>query len=146
MNNSLKRFSSYLLYTTILLVIIFVGLRYQSTLFSSGKDNYDLLPYLRFKAIFPLIIGVYLAIPHLFKNFLKAGDWSINWVRLIVLSFPFLYLSVVPVLYLSDIINVSFPFSSYIMGGYFGNGASTTFESINGVIAGYVLFTSIDKK
>lgn len=41
---------------------------------------------------------------------------------------------------------MSLPFSSYIMGGYFGDGASINFETINGIIAGYVVFTSIDKR
>ncbi|WP_078433711.1 hypothetical protein [Metabacillus halosaccharovorans] len=146
MDKKLKRFISYLFFTTILLIIIFLGLRYQSILYTISKENYDLFPYLRFKAIFPLFLGVFIAIPHIFKAIFKTGEWYINWIRLVVLSFPFLYASVVPVLYLTGIINMSFPFLSYIMGGYFGNEASTTFETINGIIAGYVVFTSIDKK
>lgn len=62
------------------------------------------------------------------------------------MGLPFLYASVVPVLYFTEIISMSLPFSSYIMGGYFGDGASINFETINGIIAGYVVFTSIDKR
>ncbi|TXC92849.1 hypothetical protein FS935_01225 [Metabacillus litoralis] len=146
MDNKWKSLLSYLIYTIVLLLIIFLGLKYQAVLYSYSKDSYEILPYLQFKAIFPLVLGVYLAIPHLIKASLKAGKWDINWIKLIVLGLPFLYASVIPVLYLTEMISVDFLFLSYIMGGYFGNGASITFETINGILAGYVVFTSIDKK
>lgn len=78
MDNKLKRFVSYLCFTTILLMVMFLGLRYQSTLYSFSKDNYDVFPYLRFKAFFPLILGIYLAIPHILKTFLKTGEWNVD--------------------------------------------------------------------
>lgn len=146
MDNKWKSLLSYLIYTIVLLLIIFLGLKYQAVLYSYSKDNYEIFSYLQFKAIFPLVLGAYLAIPHMIKASLKAGKWDINWIKLIVLGLPFLYASVIPVLYLTGMIKFDFPFSSYVMGGYFGNGALTTFESINGILAGYVVLTSIDKK
>lgn len=145
MDNNWKIIVSYLFFTILLLIIIFLGLKYQAILYSHSIDSYEIFPYFLFKAIFPLILGVFLAIPHMIKASLKVGKWNINWIKLIVLGLPFLYASVIPVLYLTGTIKVDFPFSSYVMGGYFGNGALTTFESINGIIAGYVVLTSIDK-
>lgn len=145
MDNKWKRFVSYLCYLTLLLIIIFLGLRYQAHLYSLSQSNYDYFPHALFKATFPLIIGLLLAVPHFLKCFAIIGKWKVDWIKLTVFGLPFLYLSVVPILYLSGVLNFNVPFSSYVMGGYFGVGASTTFETINGIIAGFIVSTSIIK-
>jgi hypothetical protein len=140
------RLISYAGLLILLLGIIFFGLRYQAALFSASRHEISgIFAYYQFKAAFPLLIGILLAIPHFINQFAQTGKWKVNWVSLIVIGLPFLYLSVVPLLYVFDLVNINIPFSDYALGGYFGSGASTTFEVINGIIAGFIVSTSIVK-
>jgi hypothetical protein len=146
MENKRNSILGYTGYMFLFLVMIFFGLKFQANLYLNSQETYEIFPYYLFKAIFPLIIGVFLASPHLYKTFIKTGKWKVDWVKLIVVGLPFIYLSIVPILYYSEVLTLNFPFSSYAMGGYFGGGASTSFETINGIIAGYIASTSMIKK
>ncbi|MCM3601143.1 hypothetical protein M3175_10415 [Robertmurraya korlensis] len=145
MENNRSSTLVYLGYVFLLLIMVFFGLKFQASLYLNSQETYKIFPYFLFKAIFPLIIGVYLAAPHLYKTFTKAGKWKVDWVKLIVVGLPFIYLSIVPILYFSEVIALNLPFSSYAMGGYFGGDASTSFGTINGIIAGYIVPSSIKK-
>ncbi|MGI8386840.1 hypothetical protein [Robertmurraya sp. P23] len=133
-------------YVFLLVLTIFFGLKFQASLYLNSQETYEVFPYYLSKSIFPLIIGVFLAAPHLYKTFTKTGKWKLDWVKLIVVGLPFIYLSIVPILYYSEVLDLNLPFSSYAMGGYFGGSASTSFETINGIIASYIVLTSINKK
>lgn len=141
--NSILGYTGYLF---LFLIIIFFGLKFQASLYINSKETYEVFPYYLFKAIFPLIIGVFLGAPHVYKTFTKTGKWKVVWVKLIVVGLPFIYLSIVPILFYSKILTLNLPFSFYAMGGYFGVGASSSFETINGIIGGYIVSTSIMKK
>ncbi|QOR64795.1 hypothetical protein IM538_13105 [Cytobacillus suaedae] len=146
MENKRNSILGYTGFVFLFLVMIFFGLKFQANLYLNSQENYEIFPYYLFKAVFPLIIGVFLASPHLYKIFTKTGKWKLNWVKLIVVGLPFIYLSIIPILYIFEVLTLNLPFSSYAMGGYFGGGASTSFETINGIIAGYIVSTSIIKK
>lgn len=141
----IKSIVGYLIYLIILAFVIVVGLKHQSNLFKQSSISYDLFDYYRFEILFPLIIGAVLAIPSIFKNFLKQGVWKLNWVKLIVLGIPILYLAITPYLYLKRLISLNFPFVKQIMGGYFGN-SSSTLIAIIGIAAGYFVITSFEKQ
>ena len=145
MENNRSSILFYSGFVFLLLIIIFFGLKFQASLYLNSQETYKIFPYFLFNAIFPLVIGVFLAAPYLYKTFTKAGKWKVDWVKLIVVGFPFIYLSIVPILYFSEVLTLNLPFSSYAMGGYFGGDASTSFGTINGIIAGYISFTSIKK-
>ncbi|KAA0542941.1 hypothetical protein FZW96_21075 [Bacillus sp. BGMRC 2118] len=142
---NIKRLAIYICYVIILFSILTIGLKHQAALYNAGKTNYEVIPYYQFCAIFPIIIGVCLSIPQHIKNFSQNGKWKIDWIKLLVIGLPFLILSVIPILYLYEVIGFRIPFSAYIMGGNFGIGASDTFTTIIGLISGYVVSTSIIK-
>lgn len=146
MINKRKSFLGYTGFAILFLLIIFLGLKLQSNLYSNSRETYEVFPYYLFSAIFPIVIGIFLALPHFFKTFPKTGKWTVNWAKLIVVGFPFMYLSIFPILYYSEILTLYLPFSSYILGGYFGRGATTSFETITGIVTGYIVCTSIIKK
>jgi hypothetical protein len=143
---SAKKLISYLVYVTILLVIIYAGLKTQHNLLEKGQNNFKLRPFYIYQSVFPLILGIFLGIPYLIRSFLSEGRWSLAWLRVLILGLPFLYLAILPVLYSLGAVSVRLPFSNYAMGGYFGPGTSGSFVTINGIIAGYILITSIEKR
>ena len=141
----MKSIIGYLFYLILFGVVISVGLKYQSTLFKQSSMNYDLSDFYTFQTLFPLIIGVLLAIPYHIKNLQKQGVWKFNWAKFIVLGIPTLYFALIPYLFLNQLISINFPFLKQIMGGYFGNSTSTLIAII-GIAAGYFVFTSFEKK
>ena len=145
MGNKFKSIVGYLLYLIILGIVITVGLKHQNSLFKQSSITYDLIDYYKFQILFPLIIGALLAIPTIFKNFLKQGAWKFNWVRFIVLGLPTLYFAITPYLFIKHVISIKFPFLKQIMGGYFGN-STTTLITIIGLAAGYFVMTSFEKQ
>lgn len=145
MENKRNSILFYTGYVFLLLLTIFFGLKFQASLYFNSQETYEVFPYYLFKSIFPIFIGVFIASPHLYKTFTKTGKLKVDWVKLIVVGLPFIYLSIVPIFYYSELLTLNLPFSSYAMGGYFGGVASTSFETINGIIAGYIVSTSINK-
>ncbi|PGS48825.1 hypothetical protein [Bacillus sp. AFS041924] len=140
-----KSLVGYLVYLIILGNVIIVGLKHQNSLYKQSSITYDLIDYYKFQILFPLIIGALLAIPSIFKNFLKQGDWKFNWVRFIVLGLPTLYFAIIPYLFIIHVISIKFPFLKQMMGGYFGH-STTTLMTIIGLAAGYFVMTSFEKQ
>ncbi|MED3688293.1 hypothetical protein P4534_05595 [Peribacillus butanolivorans] len=145
MSHSWKRTISYLSYLILLLSVLLYGLKYQHHLEIISRETYEVKGYFLFQSFFPIFIGVIFAIPSIVKNFLTKGHWKMNWVRLLILGLPFIYMSIIPILYFTEIIEFELPFSTLVWGGYFGADGSTTFNSITGIIAGYIVLTSIRK-
>ena len=108
-------------------------------------ETYEIKGYFLFQSFFPIFIGGIFAIPSIVKNFLTKGHWKMNWLRLLILGLPFIYMSIIPILYFTEIIEFELPFSTLVWGGYFGADGSTTFNSITGIFAGYIVLTSIRK-
>ncbi|WP_223702366.1 hypothetical protein [Sutcliffiella deserti] len=145
MTNNQKRAVCYISYVFLFLLLIFIGLRFQAFLLTYGQNNYEILPYFLFKSVFSVVIGIYIGLPFIYRNFSSEGAWKVNWMKLAIIGLPFIYLAVLPVFYISGIFPAILPFTNYVLGGYFGEGASDTFETINGVVAGYIVITSIGK-
>ena len=139
-----KRFWAYIFYLVLFLGVIFLGLRYQAKLRENEGLAYHHLEAL--SSFFPLIIGMLLAAPHIFRMLMKKGCWKIDWIKLIVIGLPFLYITIVPIMYMIGILKVDLPFASYAMGGYFGARLVMTFITINGIVAGYMVCTSFYKQ
>ncbi|MGD6831168.1 hypothetical protein ACQCT5_03325 [Sutcliffiella halmapala] len=128
-------------------VILIVGLRYQTYLYSQTKEYYDILPFYRFRTFFFVTIGMMLALPHLFRTRSMSGSWSFDWLKLTVFGLPLFYAWVVPLLFFNEWApSVKLPFASFLTGGYFGTVVSTSFETIIGVLLGYVIVTSVIKR
>ncbi|MGE7186166.1 hypothetical protein ACQKKK_20005 [Peribacillus sp. NPDC006672] len=145
MNLSLKRAIRYLIFLVVLLGVLFVGLKYQQHLFKLSRETYEIKGYLLFESLFPIFLGMVLAIPRILQIFSKKGHLKVNWLRIVILGLPFIYFAIIPVLYFSEAVKIDLPLSNFIFG-YFGVNGSTTFNTITGVIAGYIIVTSLYKR
>ncbi|MFY0779276.1 hypothetical protein AB1K18_03025 [Peribacillus simplex] len=144
MSLSLKRAIRYLICLVVVLGVLFIGLKYQQHLFTVSRETYEIKGYLLFGSSFPIFLGMVLAIPRILQSFSKKGHWKVNWLRLIILGLPFLYLSIIPILYFTGLFK-GLPLSKFVFG-YFGENESTTLNAIIGVIAGYIIVTSLYKR
>ncbi|MEJ9229214.1 hypothetical protein LAV79_06860 [Peribacillus butanolivorans] len=145
MSHSWKRTISYLSYLILLLSVLFFGLKYQHHLEIISSETFEIKGYFLFQSFFPIFIGIILAIPSIVQNFLTNGHWKVNWLRLLILRLPFIYMSIIPILYFTEIIKFDLPFSTLVWVRYFGADGSIIFNSITGIIASYIVLTSIRK-
>jgi TRAP-type mannitol/chloroaromatic compound transport system permease small subunit len=142
-----QRLGLYASFLVFFAVILIVGLRYQTYLYSQTKEYYDILPFYRFSSFFFVAIGMLLAFPHLIRTHFQSGSWSVDWLKLTLFGLPLFYAWVVPLLYfMAWAPSVKLPFASFLMGGYFGNTVSTSFDTIIGVLLGYVILNSVIKR
>ncbi|MBP3951711.1 hypothetical protein [Bacillus suaedae] len=144
MESTWKRLGRYICFLVLFLGFIYLGLKFQMTLRENESLSYRHLAAL--ESFFPIIIGVVLAMPNVIKSLTKKGHWKVDWIKLIVIGLPFLYLSIVPIMYIIGVLKIDLPFSAYAMGSYIGGDLLLTFVTINGIVAGYMLCTSFYKR
>ncbi|MBM7619621.1 hypothetical protein JOC95_001473 [Bacillus tianshenii] len=142
-----QRIGLHLVYLVFFAVILIVGLRYQAYLYSKTKEYYDIVPFYRFRTFFFVAVGMLLALPHLIRTHFHSGSWSFDWLKLTVFGLPLFYAWIVPLLYITESApSANLPFASFLLGGYFGTVVSTSFDTIIGVLLGYVIVNSVVKR
>ncbi|MDA8222604.1 hypothetical protein [Desulfosporosinus sp.] len=58
----------------------------------TGK-TFETGPYYIYSALFPILVGIVLALPRLIQEFRKMGKWSIDWIKLLAVGTPTLLLN-----------------------------------------------------
>ena len=98
----MKRFISYLLYTLFVGVIMYWGMKYAEYVKIQAGRTYSLYPKLLFMALYPIIIGIILAMPGLIQRIRKEGEWRIDWQMLLPIGLPTLLYNIYPLVSLSS--------------------------------------------
>jgi hypothetical protein len=106
------------------------------------NKTFEGLPLLIFVAIFPIVIGVLLRLPKLIIEIKDKKEWTFEWVKVIAIGIPALYVGLSPILSHTTFgMHLFFP-EMKIYIGHLGN--STLFTTA-GIVFGYVLIDSIKK-
>lgn len=89
-NHQIKRLIAYLIYMAVfgclILIVERVGILYQEIFRRSFQIPYG---WVLFATIgFPVLVGIFLALPQFVKTARQEGAWKIDWIRLIVLGLP----------------------------------------------------------
>ncbi|WP_134220401.1 hypothetical protein [Pelotomaculum sp. FP] len=136
---NIKRFIVYFLYILFVIYIVLIGSNYIIKLKNISAQIHTPYPSLIFIAVFPIIIGILLALPQFITNFKKDGTWSLDWIKLISIGVPSLYITLMPLLYFSPIEKLV----SYIFHA-FNN--SLIPQMVSGIILGYNTLVAFEKK
>lgn len=139
-----KRFLLYFLLTIIILVFLYLGIRYEVTLRIQTGKNYNPAKYYLFSALFPILFGIILALPNLIREYKKLGKWSIDWIKLLAIGVPNLLLNLSLILIAYTPIRKSGYFSTYnpfteVMV------VDKTVISLCGIVFGFILISSFNK-
>lgn len=105
----------------------------------SVTNTYKPIPRQIFIIFFTIFLGLLLAMPQLIGKLKKQGSWSVDWIKLIAAGIPALYLNIQIIGYFSS------------LGNFFALGvvvfsANPATHYISGIVLGYLLFASLDKK
>jgi hypothetical protein len=94
-----------------------------------------------FSISFSIFIGVLFAIPTLFYNLNKSGNWNYDWIRSAIVGIPTLFITLLPVLYwiIPDYIQFLPRQLFYFIG------ATEILPTATGILFGYTLISCLRK-
>ncbi len=130
----MRKFLKYFFWTVAIVLIFFIGSRYELQLIEKGQMTYNLWPAAIFATAFPVIIGILLRLPKLITEIKRDKAWSVNWIKLLAVGLPTLYLALVPLLSFT-FLGKYLPFAIDII--------HLDSSNIAGLIFGYVLLDSL---
>jgi hypothetical protein len=136
----MKRFYYYVIWSLIVLVVLFVGSEIQIRLRVYQERYYNLEPFVIFITLFPILVGMVIRLPQLVADIIKKTPWSIDWVKLTVIGLPSLYITLAPLVW---IMNIPI-YHGFVVERIFRSDFSIT--TIAGLIFGYVLLDSLKEK
>ncbi|WP_243840690.1 hypothetical protein [Paenisporosarcina antarctica] len=114
-------------------------MKYNIRLVEEASQTYEMLPVLIFATIFPIVIGFILRLPKLIMEIKDKKEWTFNWIKVIAIGMPTLYILLLPILsYTSFGMDLLFAKELLLIG-------NTTLITIAGIVFGYVLLDSIKK-
>lgn len=132
----MKRFLFIFLSTVIVGGVFYMGMDYQMRLRERSAIVFDIKPFIIFASIFSIFMGMLLRLPKLIIEIKDKKRWSIDWVKVLVIGIPSIYIAMIRLLAIAYGKNLLF-FNEVMLLGDF------TFTYIAGVIFGYVLLDSL---
>jgi hypothetical protein len=137
--DKMKRFISYFLWSLLIISILFLGAEVQSRLRAYSQMHYKMTFYIIFIWLFPIVVGMLIRLPLLITDIINNKKWKADWIKLIAIGLPFLYIASVPLVYLK--VPILYP---DLVVRIFYNDIMVT--KIPGVILGYIILDSLKKK
>ena len=102
MNSELKRIVGYFVYVIAFGSFVIVAEQLQRYLANLFSRTYDPTYYWTFLSIYPILVGVMLALPRLVKLFGQEGSWKVDWIPLLVVGFPSLLVAITSMICLAE--------------------------------------------
>ncbi|MEK3954871.1 hypothetical protein SAMN05421670_3698 [Psychrobacillus psychrotolerans] len=132
----MKRFLFIFLSTVIVGGVFYMGMDYQMRLRERSAIVFDIKPFIIFTSIFSIFMGMLLRLPKLIIEIKDKKRWSIDWVKVLVIGIPSIYIAMIRLLAIVYGKNLLFFNEVTLLGDF-------TFTYIAGVIFGYVLLDSL---
>ena len=102
-------------------------------------------PLYIFMIVFPVVIGLLLAVPHLLHESRKKGRWRYDWVKFLAVAIPALYILLSLPLRVIPFFNPLAQFL-YPLNSYFVNIMQPTSLNFVGIAVGYFALSVLYKE
>ncbi|WP_153732722.1 hypothetical protein [Sporosarcina obsidiansis] len=132
----MKRFLFIFISTMVIGIVFYLGMVYQVKLREKSAITFNLMPFILFITVFPVLMGGLLRVPKLILEVKEKKQWTFDWMKIILIGIPSLYIAMIPLLAYSYGTNLLFSKVFLLIG-------DTLFSSIAGIIFGYVLLDSL---
>jgi len=136
MNNFIK----YLIWSIVIGGFLYIGFQIQLHLEEVAETTFRMEGPVIFGTIFPIFIGMLLRLPRLIQEVKEGKQWTVNWVKLIVMGLPTFYIIITQLFFFTSFGHY-LPFSSEIIQFLMNSNIAT----IISLIFGYVLLDSFKK-
>ncbi|MBO8138407.1 MAG: hypothetical protein H0Z40_09790 [Desulfotomaculum sp.] len=144
MNTNIKRFLGYFLYMVFIGFVLYWGDAYEHYVKKQIAITYDTRLMMLHRAFFPVVLGVLLALPRFTGTVREPGRWCMDWVKLLAVSLPCLYIAFFMPTFFSPLGSL---FPRWLMwSGYKLTAHSSLPITVFGIIFGYTLLTALNKK
>ncbi len=135
----MKRFFRYVIWVIIISVLIYCGLRSEIYLKEQSEMSFDILPIMIFTYIFPIIVGMLLRLPQFLSENKGKKKWSFDWVKIIGIAIPVLYIALLPYLAYTSFGDQLILVEQVLALGK----ATTSLTTIAGIVFGYIVLDSV---
>ena len=126
----------YIFFSTVVIgFILYFGMEYQMRLREKSAIVFDIKPYITFVSFFSIFIGMLLRLPKLIIEIRDKKKWSFDWIKVIIVGIPTLYIAMIPLFTVSYGMSLLFSNAVMMLG-------DITYI-LAGVIFGYVLLDSL---
>ena len=138
----MKRIIVYLIYVSGLLLLIRYGGYYQEEMRILAGRMFNPLPSTLYSVIYPVIVGLYLALPDFINLLRRAGKLHVNWIRILIIGIPTLLINSSVILYYFTPLGMN-PVIQWIVSPH---GYNMVGRALIGAVFGYTLLNSFSKK
>ncbi|MTI81247.1 MAG: hypothetical protein FH758_10250 [Firmicutes bacterium] len=143
MNNTIKRLLGYFLYMIFFGLVFYWSLIYQQYLERQMIGSFNAKLIMLYMATYPVVLGMLLALPLFICTVRKSGQWYLDWVKLLGVGLPSLYITFNVLIY--------FTLGNLLPNLFFWPGhrllsISEIPITMFGLIFGHTLLTAIKKK
>lgn len=135
----MKKFGYYLLYVVVLTLLLYLGSQLYEYLHILKSRTFEPIPLMVFYSLFPIVVGIYLALPEFISRVRKQGRWKVNWIKFFTIGTVSLFFALTPVLYYVTPIGKQAPQLILWLAG-FEQGFT-----ISGLVFGYLILTVPEK-
>lgn len=142
-NMKLIRFISYLVYVVAFGYFVIKADDFHRLLKRAYSMDFDPAGTFMFMSIFPIIVGILLALPQFFTSYMHKGAWKVDGVALLAMGLPALLVAITPMVVTSPLL-ADFSFGAQVIG--FIVGFHPTLVTVAGILFGFVLVTSFSRQ
>ncbi|QFG00007.1 hypothetical protein PB01_14885 [Psychrobacillus glaciei] len=135
----MKRFMYYFGWTIFIGFICYLSSVYYMNLKSNAEETFDYKRIFIFNFVFPIIIGMLFKLPALVKDIQQQKKWTFDWVKLLAIGTPSLYIATSPIWTYTSF-GEQFLFADYV-----GMTISTPFTVAAGIVLGYCILDILKK-
>lgn len=131
----MKKLAYNILYVFFFVLLLYFGSQIDQYLRVLVGRTYKPVPLAVFLSIFPILVGIYLALPKFISKAKEQGSWTIDWIKLICIGAVSLFFVLAPILYFIPLIGQHAPklVSRIIQFNQTG--------TISGVVFGYLVLS-----
>ncbi|KJS14266.1 MAG: hypothetical protein VR67_00525 [Peptococcaceae bacterium BRH_c8a] len=139
------RFISYFLYAVLVGYLMLWGASIQQKLKHLTATTFNNVPQFTFMMVFPVFIGILLALPGFIAIARSNGHWKVDWAKLFGIGLPALYVTIYPFLYfvVPRLVGDTMIYSKLMISGLLIN---NTLHTVGGLVLGYLIPSAIHKE
>ncbi|OEF97591.1 hypothetical protein [Desulfuribacillus alkaliarsenatis] len=142
MKDNMKRFSIFFLYTIFMIVLYYIGQRIILNSNFHFQSTFEFKPVMIARTIVPIVLGLFLALPKFICEWRRVGKWKYDWVKLLAIGIPTLYIALMPVFTFTS---VKYFYPVIPILGSVSVALQTMPYSVAGYAFGYILIASLYK-
>ncbi|WP_289139149.1 hypothetical protein [uncultured Brevibacillus sp.] len=130
----LVRFGKYFGFVMLIGLVLQVLVEFDRVMLEEAMMSFDRLSYFVYLSLYPILIGILFAIPHLIRERKNDGKWTYDWGKGVAIGLPALFGATIFLHHYS-------PFGDYVsvLLRY------KEFPIVSGIVLGYTALTSFHK-